>query len=240
MSKLFKIFFTGTAIFLMTVPVLFSQTDLNELHAVRSNLIDESENCKLKTTNPILLLKASFDNHSKLLHNLKLKSILDSITLKSDTNMKFDTLGKTSKTNIKTFRMKKSPWLAVGLSALLPGAGQAYNETFWKVPIALGLCGYFGWQVYDNNKQFLDYRDQYAASQSPENNYFGDATLKTLREFYRDQRDDFIWYFTIAYVVNLIDAYIDAHLFDFDVKEEKLIKYGNPDYKLNINFKIKF
>ncbi|HJY64591.1 MAG TPA: DUF5683 domain-containing protein [Ignavibacteria bacterium] len=132
--------------------------------------------------------------------------------------------------------MKKSPLLAVLLSAVLPGAGQFYNQSYWKIPIIAGLIGYFGYEYIINNNKFKDYRDQYDATITP-TNQFGDENLKTLREFYRNQRDDFVWYFIIVYVVNLVDAYVDAHLFDFDVREEKLTRFGNTELKLKVNFK---
>jgi len=135
------------------------------------------------------------------------------------------------------FKMKKSPLVAVMLSAVLPGAGQFYNKSYWKIPIIAGLVGYFGYEYINNNNKFKDYRDQYDATITP-SNPFGDENLKTLREFYRNQRDDFVWYFIIVYVVNLVDAYVDAHLFDFDVKEEKLTGSGSSNIylKVNINF----
>ncbi|RPI15379.1 MAG: hypothetical protein EHM58_14215 [Ignavibacteriae bacterium] len=209
MTKLKQVFLSGTVIFLMTVPVLFSQP------------VSSIVNYGSKFTPVYSVLP-------------------DSLTPLRDTLMKIDTLGKTNKLKTKTFRMKKSPWLAVGLSALIPGAGQMYNQSYWKVPILLGLCGYFGWQVYDNNRQYLDYRDRYAASQTEENEFNGDLNLKTLREFYRNQRDDFIWYFAIVYFVNLVDAYIDAHLFDFDVREEIFTRFGRIDTKYKLNLKINF
>lgn len=139
----------------------------------------------------------------------------------------------------KKFRMRRSPWVAVGLSAVIPGAGQFYNQSYWKVPVILGLGGYFAYWFYDNNKKYHDYRDRYSATQT-DTTPNGDLNLKTLREFYLDQRNDFIWYFTILYVVNLIDAYVDAHLFDFDVKEEKIERFGKIDkeYKLNVRLKL--
>ena len=152
-------------------------------------------------------------------------------TLKSDTTVK--------KPKFKKFRMKKSPWVAVGLSALLPGAGQFYNKSYWKVPVLLGLTAYLGYQFYDNDKKYRDYRDQYAASQNdtlPE----GDNVLKYYREFYFNQRNDFVWYFVIVYVVNLVDAYIDAHLFDFNVKEDKIERFGTVDKEYKLNVKIHF
>jgi hypothetical protein len=139
----------------------------------------------------------------------------------------------------KKFRMKKSPWLAVLFSGVVPGFGQVYNQSYWKVPIILGLAGYLSYEIFDNHKKYKDYRNQYAATQTPENPY-GDENLKTLREFYRDQRDDFIWYFTIVYVINLVDAYVDAHLFDFNVSEEKIEHNGKIDREYKLNLKVRF
>jgi hypothetical protein len=124
-------------------------------------------------------------------------------------------------------------------SAVLPGAGQFYNESYWKIPIIGGLVGYFGYEYFRNNNLYKDYRDQYITSQT-ELNPNGDPTLKTLREFYGDQRDDFVWYFLIVYVVNMVDAYVDAHLFDFDVSEDKFTKNGTRGKEYRLKFNIKF
>lgn len=132
----------------------------------------------------------------------------------------------------KKFHMKKSPLKAVLLSAVLPGAGQFYNESYWKIPIIAGLVGYFGYEYIRQNNLYKDYRDDYTVSQTPENPA-GDLNLKTLREFYRNQRDDFVWYFLIIYTVNLVDAYVGAQLFDFDVREEK--GGGQKTYRLKLN-----
>jgi hypothetical protein len=137
-----------------------------------------------------------------------------------------------------TFHMKKSPWKAVLFSAILPGLGQIYNKSYWKAPIILGLSAYLGYQIYDYNKTYKDYKSRYEATQFPPD-YNGDLNLKTLRNFYRDQRDNFVWYFVIVYVVNLVDAYIDAHLFDFDVSEQKIIGLGT-DRKYNLKMKLNF
>jgi len=121
------------------------------------------------------------------------------------------------------FKMKKQPWRAVAYSAVLPGAGQFYTESYWKIPIILGAGGYFAYGIINNNNQYIDYRDQYINSQTPENPT-GDPRLLNLREFYRDQRDNFIIYSSILYLANLIDAYIDAELYDFNVSDK--IKFG--------------
>jgi TM2 domain-containing membrane protein YozV len=133
--------------------------------------------------------------------------------------------------------MKKSPLLATLLSAVVPGAGQIYNQSYWKAPIIMGLVGYFGYEYFRNNNLYTDYRDQYEQSQTPQNPD-GDPNLRTLREFYRDQKNEFVWYFAIVYTLNLVDAYVDAHLFDFDVKEDKLTSGGyDKTYRLKLNIK---
>lgn len=141
-----------------------------------------------------------------------------------------DTVKKKSK-DVK-FVMKKSPLKAVLLSAVLPGAGQFYNESYWKLPIVALVGGYFGYEIVNQNNKFLDYKEQYIASQTPENPN-GNQQLLTSRNFYRDQRDRFIFYFGIFYVINLVDAYVDAHLYDFDVSDK--VRFNVMPGKVNFN-----
>ncbi len=133
------------------------------------------------------------------------------------------------------FKMKKDPWKAVLYSALLPGAGQIYNRSYWKVPVIAGLGGYFVYEYIRNNNKFKDYRDLFHNSQT-ELNPSGDPQLQALREFYRDQRDNFIIYSMILYVVNLIDAYVDAQLYDFDVSEKIKLSVLNKNSLMKFSY----
>ena len=121
----------------------------------------------------------------------------------------------------KAFRLAvdtKSASTAVLLAAILPGAGQVYTGRYWKVPIVLGFLGYFGYEVVKQNDQYVSARSNYAASvASGENNGQGNAQLLYERDFYRDERDRFGFYFLLAYLLNIVDAYVDASLFNFDV-----------------------
>jgi len=111
-----------------------------------------------------------------------------------------------------------SPGLAMLLSALAPGAGQLYNQSYWKIPVVVGLGLYFASTWLDQNRRTADYRQQYAASLLPGSPYaYESAQLLAEREFYKEQRDTFAWYFVILYFVNIADAYVDASLYDFDV-----------------------
>jgi hypothetical protein len=71
-------------------------------------------------------------------------------------------------------------------------------------------------EIVDYNKKYTSYRDQYSASQTPEDPS-GDPYLLKLRDFYSSNRDTYAWYFVIFYVLNLVDAYVDASLSAFDV-----------------------
>lgn len=117
------------------------------------------------------------------------------------------------------YRETKSPLLALLLSAALPGAGQFYNESYWKVPIVLGFGYYFASNWIDLNDSTKHYRRLYAQSISPQSPN-GDGRYLQLREFYKDQRDTFSWYLFIYYLVNLVDAYVDASLYDFNVGDD--------------------
>ena len=142
---------------------------------------------------------------------------LDSNSVKIDTNK---------------FVMKKSPWGAVIRSAVIPGFGQFYNESYWKIPVVWGFLGWFAYQWNISNNLYTNYRDLYNGSLNQ--NSSGNSSYLSIREFYKDQRDLFAVFFGLAYFLNLVDAYVDAHLFDFDVS-----KYGtNENYRVSLRIKL--
>jgi hypothetical protein len=124
---------------------------------------------------------------------------------------------------VTKYHPTKSAGLAMLFSALVPGAGQLYNESYWKIPVVVGFGVWFGSQWLHYNRLYRDYRDQYTASitgQFPG----GNGRLLDLREFYRDQRDTFTWYIAILYFLNVADAYVDASLYDFNVGDDLSIR----------------
>lgn len=125
------------------------------------------------------------------------------------------------------FVLTKSPWTAVLMSAVIPGAGQIYNESYWKAPIIWGLFGWLGYNWVQNNNSYKENRDLYMQT--------GDENYRTLRTSYRDQRDVFTIYMGLTYFLNLVDAYVDAQLFDFSVDEDFLT--GQPRLNVRINLR---
>lgn len=135
----------------------------------------------------------------------------------------------TSDSNDTIFIMKKSPLGAVARSAIIPGWGQFYNHSYWKIPVVWGFLGWFGYNYKINNDNYNDNKKLYLQNlnEGVQSYYY-----KTQRDLYHDQRDLFAIYFFIAYFANLIDAYVDAHLFDFSVSEDN----NSKSYQLNIKF----
>jgi hypothetical protein len=151
-----------------------------------------------------------------------------------------------SNTSLDTskFVMKKSAWGAVLRSAVLPGFGQFYNRSYWKIPVVWGAIGYLGYQWKTNNdsyKQNKDlcnqYNDLYEQSETSTDKsiYLKYREFyRSRREFYRDQRDLFAVFIGLSYFLNLVDAYVDAQLFDFSVEENQF----GPNVQMSV--KIKF
>lgn len=121
--------------------------------------------------------------------------------------------------------MQKSPWGAVLQSAVLPGLGQIYNESYWKAPLIWGIAGWFVYNWIDNNNLYKDNRTLFLET--------GESIYKLRRDFYRDQRDNFTIYFVFLYFLNLVDAYVDAHLYDFNVQEDFMNRSFNINLRIN-------
>jgi hypothetical protein len=117
------------------------------------------------------------------------------------------------------FRKGKSGTVAMLASMVLPGAGQIYNQSYWKAPVVWGFGTYFYLIYHDQNNLYHQYRDRYAASVDS-TNPLGDPGLKDKRKFYFSQRNTFGWYLAITYLINIVDAYVDASLFNFEVSPD--------------------
>jgi hypothetical protein len=133
--------------------------------------------------------------------------------------MQVDTVrGDAAVSDTGGFQMTKNPLLSLGLSAVLPGAGQIYNEEWWKVPVLYALLGGFGYGAYVQHDRYIIARDSMFSNLARGNATEGERYRRS-RDFYRNDRDKFLIYMGITYIANLLDAYISAHLFDFDVSD---------------------
>ncbi len=131
------------------------------------------------------------------------------------------------------------PMRAVWLSALFPGLGQIYNRRYWKLPIVVG--GYVGlfyattWNsnmLADYQRAYLDimdsdpttnsYMDFFASSYREEDidKTWLTNVLKQRKDYYRQYRDLCIICMIGLYAVCMIDAYVDAQLYHFDISPD--------------------
>lgn len=131
-----------------------------------------------------------------------------------------DSMRVTLKDGVMTEEVEtKSALGAVLRSAAIPGWGQLYNESYFKVPVVVGLTGFLVWGIITEHANYRDYAVLYDASITDENPA-GDLRHKRFREFYRDRRDTYGWWLLVTYLLQLADAYVDAALFSFDVDNE--------------------
>ncbi|MCX6279795.1 MAG: DUF5683 domain-containing protein [Bacteroidetes bacterium] len=146
-----------------------------------------------------------------------------------------------------------SPTKATLMSACLPGLGQIYNKKYWKVPVlyvGFGIMGYF---IYTNADQYLTFKCAYIESSygnmngsysSLVNRYTKDELLSA-REYYRRNLEVSILLTTLWYVLNLLDATVDAHLYTFNISKnlsfnvEPQVQPGGYAHKPSAGIKLK-
>ncbi|MCC6817960.1 MAG: hypothetical protein IT245_03590 [Bacteroidia bacterium] len=122
---------------------------------------------------------------------------------------------------------KHSPHKATIYSAVLPGLGQAYNRKYWKIPIvyaALGVSTYFMIMNADSMRQRQDALKAMLDSDPntlPAGKYakIPESVLKAQRNYYRTNRDYSIIAMAAFYVLNIVDAAVDAHFYKFNIDQ---------------------
>jgi hypothetical protein len=113
-------------------------------------------------------------------------------------------------------------------SAALPGLGQAYNKKYWKIPIIYAGFAVFGYFIVTNNKELQTFKKAYIYTANGDtsyidNPYVGKYTQSQLEEgmnYYKRNRDLSIILGCLWYTLNILEAYVDAHFFDYDISED--------------------
>ncbi len=116
--------------------------------------------------------------------------------------------------NCLGFDTEKKPFKAAALSFFLPGGGQLYNESYLKFGIfAATECSIIGYAFYHYQKS-EDYYDQFIAT--------GDETYynQYLDYYYKRQND--YWWLGVTIFLSTIDAYVDAHLYNYEKTKKKV------------------
>ena len=172
-------------------------------------------------------------------------------------------------------KMEFKPDPKAVLMALVPGLGQIYNRKFWKLPIVYGGLMGCMYAVTWNNRNYQDYSTAYKDimmdAEEPNRpveefhtswqDFLGvgydpkewvtntnfQTQLKNRKDYYRRYRDLSIIITVGVYALSIIDAYVDAQLFDFDISPDLSMHwepsvtpqtaYSSRSYGLNCSIK---
>ncbi len=127
-----------------------------------------------------------------------------------------------------------SPKLAMLFSAVCPGLGQIYNKKYWKLPIiyvGLGAAAYFtvsNLNYYNNYNDALKQRDNYVNHIGQPDQYYNiysSSELSDIVSYYRKNVDLSIIIGVGIYLLQIVDANVDAQLHGFNVSDDISLKF---------------
>jgi hypothetical protein len=136
-------------------------------------------------------------------------------------------------------------------AAILPGLGQIYNKKYWKLPILYGGAGTILFYIDYNNKKYQQFRNAFLERKSLPEPLWKDPLAINVEEdnlqrgidFYRRNRDLLMILLAGIYFIQIVDAYVDAQLMDFDISEDLSFRIQPgliPDgYTSSINYGLK-
>lgn len=148
---------------------------------------------------------------------------------------------------------KLSPAKAGLYSAVLPGLGQFYNKKYWKIPIVWGAVGTGIGVALWNDKQYKRYRNAFVAELNGLPHEFSNINgvdkivLGNAQDRSKRQRDYAIGISALIYILNIVDAVVDAHLYegrhDSDlaitptiINDQFTNSYAKAGFSLNFRF----
>ena len=121
--------------------------------------------------------------------------------------------------------MVKIPKRAGLYSAILPGAGQVYTKKYWKVPIIYAGLITSAYYIKESHDSYDLYKQTYLNRLNGNRtdefiNIYDEGDLLILTEHYRRNTEISALLFTLTYILNIVDASVSAHLFDYDISED--------------------
>lgn len=142
-----------------------------------------------------------------------------------------------------------APSKAAFYSAVIPGLGQAYNKKYWKIPIVYAGIGiplyYYSW----NNNKYHEYRDAYktllaGGTVTGELANLDEDRLIRAQKFHQRNRDLSLLIAVGVYILNIVDANVDAHLMQFNVNDNLSLRpelqQNQIDYKHNMGITLSY
>ncbi len=135
---------------------------------------------------------------------------------------------------LKSYAKQYDPQRALLLAAIVPGLGQIYTKKYWKLPLVYGGFFAIGYGFNQYNGFYQNYKKE--LFYNLENGYVNDSdrrpgefittgSYRTAVDFYRNKRDLMVLLMGGMYLLQIIDAHVDAHLKEFDL---------NPNLQVSI------
>lgn len=178
--------------------------------------------------------------------SLVLTAQTDSLTIEKEGNLIIkDTI------TLKEEYNPLAPATAAFYSAVLPGLGQAYNKKYWKIPIiyaGMGAGIYFYIQNTEDYNRFRDaYKRRLAGFEDDEFQGISDSRLRDAQKTAGRNRNVSIIVSLVFYMLNIVDANVDAHLRQYNISEDLTLQPNIkvdpvntvPNYGLTLTFKLK-
>jgi len=123
---------------------------------------------------------------------------------------------------------------ATTLAMICPGAGQVFNRSYWRVPIVVGGFATTIYCIDWNNRGYQRFKKAYRLKADYDANpdlfpngspdefggRYNTSFLKNLRNSYRRNRDLCIILTAGLYILQIVDAHVDAHLRDYDISKD--------------------
>lgn len=150
-----------------------------------------------------------------------------------------------------------APSRAAFYSAVLPGLGQAYNKKYWKIPIVYAGIGTGVYFYIQNDNEYNRFRDAFKRRNAgfTDDEFFGDGAepvvstdrLIDAQDNAKKNRDISLIVAVAFYLVNIIDANVDAHLRQYNVSEDLSLEpklnldpiNARTNYGLSLTFNLK-
>ena len=169
-------------------------------------------------------------------------------TLKTEKDIVAE-IEKLNKNKLSALDPRKAGWK----SAILPGWGQYYNRKYWKIPIVWGAIGTGVGFIIWNNNQYVRYKNAFNAQLNGLPHEFSDISgvdlltaLGNAQDRRRRQRDYAIAITLGVYILNIVDAIVDAHLYegrkdpDLAISPMIMDDFASPDYIVKAGFSLNY
>jgi hypothetical protein len=138
---------------------------------------------------------------------------------------------------MQSYATRFNPRKALLYAAVVPGLGQVYNKKYWKLPLVYGGIALIGLQINNFDAVYKEYRGYliYNVSVGNVNNTAIDKspaltgrTIQNLRSVVdrsRRERDFWVIMMGAMYILQIVDAHVDAHLKEFDLNPNLQVRF---------------